>query len=168
MMEREGGANEWSVTHKSKFEVDKFGPVHLTQKVVQDPNNPNKTIPMPRPDLHLTGHTITPSTSCKFLGVHVDQKLDWKEQSAYALGKGEKYTAQMRRLAQKRCGVPGRLGCRLHNGVVLTKMLYAVEVWCSPILPPKPGHMKRQGSVGFATKLATVQWQSTLFISGAM
>jgi ribonuclease HI len=168
MMTRQAGAREWSQTHNSDFEIDKFALLHLSRKREPDPNRPRKTRPIPRPPLHLADHTILPSVSHKFLGVVLDQTLNFKEHANYALGKGEKYAAQLRRLAQKRRGVPSRLARNLHNGVVLTKMLYAAEVWCSPIREPEPGKKKKRGSVGFAAKLARVQRTSTIFITGAL
>ena len=126
------------------------------------------TVATLQPPLHLKDHIINPSASHKFLGVYLDQNLYFKEHANYTLGKGEKYAAQIRRLSQKRRGVPSLYVCKLHNGVVLTKMLYAVEVWCNPIREPEPGKKKKRGSVGFATKLAHVQRTSALFITGAL
>jgi hypothetical protein len=47
-------------------------------------------------------------------------------------------------------------------------MLYAAEVWCNPIRKLEPSKKKKQGSVGFTTKLACVQWTSALSITGAL
>jgi ribonuclease HI len=168
MMTRPNGATEWSTSHNSNFEVDKFALLHISRKLEPDPNRPGKQKPIARPPLHLENHTINPSPSHKFLGIILDQSLNFKEQANYALGKGEKYAAQLRRLAQKRRGVPGRLARNLHNAVVIPKMLYAAEVWCNPIRDPAPGKKKKRGSTAFATKLARVQRTSTTFITGAM
>jgi hypothetical protein len=56
----------------------------------------------------------------------------------------------------------------LHNGAAMTKMLYAIEVWCSPICEPAPGKKKKRGSISFTTKLAHVQCTSTIFTMGAL
>jgi len=168
MMTRQDGATDWSKTHNSNFEIDKFALIHLSRKREPDPDRPRKQRPIPRPPLHLEDHTISPSASHKFLGVYIDQNLNFKEHANYALGKGERYAAQIRRLSQKRRGVPSLYARKLHNSVVLTKMLYAAEVWCNPIRDPEPGKKKKRGSVGFATKLARVQRTSALFITGAL
>jgi len=102
MMTRQGGATEWSKTHNSDFEIDKFALLHMSRKLEPDPNRPRKQKPITRPPLHLTNHTIPPSTSHKFLGVFLDQSLSFKEHANYALGKGEKYAAQLRSLSQGR------------------------------------------------------------------
>jgi hypothetical protein len=39
MMTRQGGATEWSKTHNSNFEVDKFAFLHLSHKLKPDPNH---------------------------------------------------------------------------------------------------------------------------------
>ena len=168
MMTRQEGATAWSKAHNSNFKVDKFALLHLSRKLEPDPNHPGKQRPISRPPLHLADHTINPSPAHKFLGVILDQTLNFKEHVNYALGKGEKYAAQLRRLSQKQRGVPSRLARKLHNGVVMTKMLYAVEVWCSPIREPAPGKKKKRGSVSFATKLTRVQRTSTIFTTGAL
>ena len=168
MMTRPNGANEWSASHNSNFEIDKFALLHMSRKREPDPNRQGKQRPIPRPPLHLVNHTINLSTSHKFLGIFLDQSLNFKEHANYALGKGEKYAAQIRRLGQQRRGVPGRLARNLHNAVVIPKMLYAAEVWCNPIRNPLPGKKKKRGSTAFATKLARVQRTSTTFITGAM
>jgi hypothetical protein len=168
MMTGHNGATAWSTAHNSTFEIDKFALLHLSRKREPNPTRLGKQCPLSRPSLSLANHTINPSPSHKFLGVILDQNLNFKEHANYALGKGEKYAAQLRRLAQKRRGVPGRLARNLHNAVVLPKMLYAAEVWCNPIRNPAPGKKKKRGSTAFATKLARVQRTSTTFITGAM
>jgi hypothetical protein len=168
MMTRHNGATAWSDTHNSTFEIDKFALLHLSRKLEPDPNRPGKQRPLSRPPLSLANHTINPSPSHKFLSVILDQNLNFKEQANYTLGKGAKYAAQLRRLAQKHRGVPGRLARNLHNAVVMPKMLYAAEVWCTPIRDPAPGKKKKRGSTAIATKLAHVQRTSTIFITGAM
>jgi hypothetical protein len=168
MMTRRNGTANWSKTHNSNFKVDKFTLLHLSRKQEPDPTCPGKQRPIPRPPLTLANHTINPSTSHKFLGVFLDQTLNFKEQANYALGKGEKYAAQIRRLSQNRRSIPSLQVRRLHNSVVMTKMLYAAEVWCNPIRDPEPGKKNKRGSTAFTTKLARVQRTSTLFITGAL
>ena len=168
MMTRRRGANDWSKAHNSNYEIDKFALLHLSCKLEPDPHQPGKRRPIPRPALQLANHTIQPMPVHKFLGIILDQTLSFKEHANYALGKGERSAAQLRRLTQGRRGVPSHLARRLHNSVVMTKMLYAAEVWCSPICDPEPGKKRKRGSVSFANKLARVQHTTTMFITGAM
>ena len=82
MLERSGGAYEWSAKHNSKFETSKFGLIDFTMNRSKE-----------RPPMNIRGSIINPSSSHKFLGVLVDQELRWKEHSAYALAKGTGYVA---------------------------------------------------------------------------
>jgi hypothetical protein len=142
MMTCHNGATAWSTSHNSTFEIDKFAPLHLSRKLEPDPSHPRNQRPLSCPPLSLANNTINPS-SHKFLGVILNQNLNFKEHANYALGKGEKYAAQLCRLAQKQRGVPGQLAHNLHNAVVLPKMLYTAEVWCNPIHNPAPGKKKK-------------------------
>jgi hypothetical protein len=144
MITRPGGAIEWSTSHKSNFEIDKFGLLHMSRKTEPDPTRPGKRRPLTRPSLQLAEHTIKPSASHKFLGVYLDQALNFKEHANYALGKGERYAAQVRRLIQGRKGVPSYIAAKLYQSVTLKKTLYAAEIWCSPILDPLPGKKRNE------------------------
>ena len=66
---------------------------------VQDPDRPQKRIPVPRHNLILNGQTIKSSSSVKFLGIHIDRELRWREQIASAIGKGREWLRQCKRLA---------------------------------------------------------------------
>ncbi|KZP13869.1 hypothetical protein FIBSPDRAFT_752700, partial [Athelia psychrophila] len=81
--------------------------------------------------------------------------------------KAYKYRMAARRLSQGKRGVPGRLAAQLFSGVVVPKMLYAAEIWCSPIEASTPG-ATRKGSVGFAKKMAPIQRMAAIFVTGAM
>lgn len=167
MMNREGGANEWSRDHNSNFEVDKFALMDFTRKTIPDPTGQRKTIPTPRPDLVLNGHTIQPSSTHKFLGVIMDQKLSFNAHCLYACAKGEEFMAQAKRLTKPRRGVPGKCCRQILNGIVIPKMLYAADLWCAPITIGKEG-ARTKGSAGFAIKTGRIQRKATILITGAM
>ena len=90
MMTREGGASEWSRTHNSPLEYTKLVLIDFAHRS----SSKARTV------LHLSQRQIEPSTSTKYLGIIVDQSLRWKVQQAYAVGKGKKWAAQIRRLAR--------------------------------------------------------------------
>ncbi|KAG2742524.1 hypothetical protein P692DRAFT_20652403, partial [Suillus brevipes Sb2] len=119
MMEKPGGALEWSRKHNAEFELDKTALVCLSRKRIPDANNPGKTVPVPRPPITISGHTIHPSSSHKFLGVIIDQELRFKEQAASALAKGTKYTLACSRMTRMTKGIKGRWMRRLYEGVIL-------------------------------------------------
>ncbi|EJD40645.1 hypothetical protein AURDEDRAFT_43148, partial [Auricularia subglabra TFB-10046 SS5] len=104
--------------------------------------------------------------SFKFLGVHLDRHLNFKKHAAYAIKKGAQYVAQIRRVARTTKGVEGALIRRLYVAVAVPKMMYAADLWCTPIRDGVKG--RRAGSRGFAKQLATVQRAAALLITGAM
>jgi hypothetical protein len=86
MMGREGGVSEWSKDHNSPLEYSKLALIDFAHR------SSGKL----RTTLQLPQISIEPSSSTKYLGVMVDQNLNWKAQQAYAVGKGTKWVAQIR------------------------------------------------------------------------
>lgn len=82
----------------------------------------------------------------KFLGVLVDHKLLWREQTEYALDKGLKWLAVFRRLAKVKTGIPMRISQRLYLAVAIPRMLYAADVFLTPQHKVE-GATRRKGSV---------------------
>ena len=121
-----------------------------------------KTRLITRPTIDLPGQTILPSTSHKFLGVLLDQELRFKEQAAYALDKGTKWTEQYRRLAKGTKGISAKHMTVFYFTIALPKMLYAADLFLTT------GSKKTKGTVGFINKLARVHRQALLSITGAM
>jgi len=67
-MSREEGVSDWSKTHNSPLEYTKLVLIDFMHR------SSSKT----RPVLQLPQRQITPSSSTKYLGIVVDQYLDWK------------------------------------------------------------------------------------------
>jgi hypothetical protein len=128
MMERPGGALDWSKEHNAEFELDKTALLCLSRTRIPDPINPRKTIPAPRPPIIIQEHVIQPSASAKFLGVIIDENLNFKEHAARALAKGMKYTLACNRMIKPTKGIRGQLMKRLYEGVVIPKMQYAADI----------------------------------------
>lgn len=162
MYEREGGASEWAKLHASQFSHEKNQVTGFTRKTVNDPNNPKKKIPLPKPDLVLNGQIIPTVNAAKYLGVLVDSRLTFSEHALYALARGTSLAMQIRRLSRPSSGMPAHHTRQLYNTVVVPRMLYATEVFCADKLKiPK-------SNSGFLAKLSTVQRMLTLQITGAM
>lgn len=168
MMEKEGGALEWSKEHNAEFELDKTALICLSRKRIQDPADRHKTIPAPRPPIVLGDHTIQPSASSKFLGVIIDENLNFKEHAAHALAKGIKYTLACNRMIRPTKGIRGHLMKRLYEGVVIPKMLYAADIWCAGLVSKSRSKNNSRGARGFASQMARVQRMATLLITGGM
>ena len=179
MMERPGGAFEWADTHNCTFAVDKFALVGFTRRKVKvkarrrvrtreearkrgKPDKKFEYRALERLNIALRGTHICPSKSHKFLGIIIDQELNFKEHTASALAKGTKWVTQYRRLARPSKGVSSRYMRQFYTSVALPRMLYGVDIFLSP------PSCKGKGSKGIIEKLARVQRQAAIHITGAM
>ncbi|KAI6011380.1 hypothetical protein BKA83DRAFT_4467068 [Pisolithus microcarpus] len=107
MMEREGGAFEWSDNHNSQFEMNKFVLMDFTL------NRSKQRIP-----ITIRGTQIAPSPTHQFLGVQLDQELRWKAHTAYAIAKGMKHAIMLRWLSATTWGIPLKLMRQLYQAVI--------------------------------------------------
>lgn len=117
----------------------------------------------------LSGHTILPSSSHKFLGIIIDQELWFKEQAASALAKGTKYALACSQMTRTTKGIKGKWMRHLYEGVILPKMLYTADVWCAELI--SKGRSKKsegRGTRSFMSQLARVQRMAAIMIMGAM
>ncbi|KAG1806370.1 uncharacterized protein HD556DRAFT_1225119 [Suillus plorans] len=136
---------------------------------MQNPANPRKTVLALRPSITIYGHTIHPLHSHKFLGVIIDQELRFKEHAAHALMKGTTYIMACNRMVKVTKGIKGKLMHRLFKSVVLPKMMYVADVWCSGLVSKGNSHKSRgRGARGFASKMAQVQRIASTLITGGM
>ncbi|KAG1879044.1 hypothetical protein F4604DRAFT_1507954, partial [Suillus subluteus] len=121
------------------------------------------------PAITINEHTIQPSSSHKFLGVIIDQELRFKEQAASALAKGTKYMLACSRMIRMTKGIKGRWMRRLYEGVIIPKMLYAADVWCTGLVSKGKGKkFGGRGARSFSSQMARVQRMAALSITGAM
>ena len=162
IMTRDGGALEWSQKSKCRYALNKFGLMGFTRRREADHSGTKKTKPAMRPNINLPGQTIRLSASHKFLGVILDQELWFKEQGAYALDKGTKWTKQYRWLAKGINGISAKHMTTFYFTTALPKMLYAADLFLIP------GSKKTKGTAGYINKLARVHRQALLSITGAM
>jgi hypothetical protein len=133
-MNWEGGIMDWAASHNCSFGVEKFQLLDLSRKKMVDPERPRKRIPVARKTLVLNGQNIKSATTVKFLGLHIDRELRWKEQIAAAIGKRRGWLRQCSRLAKTSGGVSGRHMRKLYLVVVRPRMLYGANVFLGPAL----------------------------------
>ena len=81
IMTKEGGGLEWSTSHNSRFEANKSAIMHFTKKTTQDPDDIDRRIPLPNPELILQGQVVKQVLTYKYLGILIDSHLNWKEQA---------------------------------------------------------------------------------------
>ncbi|KAG1824556.1 uncharacterized protein BJ212DRAFT_1260835, partial [Suillus subaureus] len=168
MMEKPGGTLEWSHEHNAEFELDKTALICLSRKHTADKDNPGKSKPMHRPSITIGNHTINPSHSHKFLGIIIDKELRFKEHATYALAKGTKYMMTCQRMIRTTKGMKGRWMRKLYRGVIIPKMLYAADVWCTDLISKGRGKSGGRGARGFASQMVQVHRMATILITGAM
>jgi ribonuclease HI len=161
-MTRPGGAYSWAAKHDCQFAVEKFGLMGLTRRREKNPMKPSKTRPAARPPIKIGQHVVKPTPTHKFLGLIMDQELRFKEHVNYALKKGEAYISQYKRLTRPTKGVTAKHMRTYYLTVAVPKLLYAADVF----LTPATGRSK--GTKGSVNKLARIQRQAALDITGAL
>jgi hypothetical protein len=95
MMTRPGGMIEWSKLHNSSIEYSKLTLIDFAHHGIK------KTHTL----LTLPNVTIKPSQNAKYLGIVLDQNLNWAPQLAHACGKGSKWASQIKRLTRPPWGL---------------------------------------------------------------
>src|SRR5271168_4739184 len=166
MFRRPGGPQDWGRSHHSLCDLAKSGAIAATRKKLIDPNNPRKRIRQPPVVIRLDDqHLITTNPTQKYLGVIIDSELRFKEQAAYAIGKGTKWANQVQRIAKTSKGIKGGLARRLYYGVAVASTLYAVDVWGAPSFNRKDS---KKTSSGLVRKLDTIQRRAAIQATGAL
>ncbi len=147
----------WAKDSASSFDIAKYQLVHHTWRTgsVADQNR----------TMIVAGHTIKPKESAKYLGMHIDRRLNFKEHVEYAVGKGVKTAVALTRLANTKIGMPHKFVRRLFIGLVAPRMEYALPVWYNPV---KEGEGRRSGAVCIARKLSKPQRLACKVMAGGL
>ena len=139
MMERPGGAFEWSENHNSPFEMTKLALMNFSPRSLDDT------------PLTVNHHRLNRVTTVKavntyrFLGVMFDPKLKWKVQHERAAQSAEAWINLVRRLARTKSGVSAKGMRQLYMTVAAPKMTYAAEIWYTVPHKPTAVSVKRTG-----------------------
>ena len=157
IMTREGGVNEWSMTHNSLLELSKLALIDFTHRAAQ----------RECPVLLLPNIMVKPSESTKYLGIMVDQHLEWKVHQNYTIEKGSKWAVQIRRAMRLAWGIMPNYVRHLYIGVALPRILYGMDVWCS-VLQGNHSQTTERGTAKVLRKLASIQRTRALAITGAL
>jgi ribonuclease HI len=157
MMTRQEGIINWSKSHNSPLEYSKLALIDFA----------HQNSPKPRTLLHLPHRTIEPVTHAKYLGVIFDQNLKWNTQLAHVAEKGSKWAAQIKRAARPSWGITPKYARRLYISVAIPKILYAIDIWCTPPhgIETRPS---ARGSAIAVSQIAKVQRAGTLAITGGL
>ena len=159
-------ALNWSQTHHAEFELDMTALICATRLQIPDPQNKGKTTLTLRPPIVINDTIINPTSSCKFLGVIIDQELHFNAHAAYTIGKGTKYILACKRLTKPSKGICAQRMKKIYKGVAIPKLMYTSEVWATTHLKPGKGSKQnRWGARGFGKKIETVQCTAALAIT---
>ena len=156
MMTRQGGVASWSTSHNSPLEYSKLALIDFEHQNTKH-----------HPHLQLPQVTIKPITSTKYLGVIFDQNLRWTTQLANVVTKGTKWAAQIKRATRPLWGITPKYARRLYISAALPKILYAVDIWCTPLHDTEAGP-RTKGSVTVIKRLTTLQRAGTIAITGGL
>jgi hypothetical protein len=100
IMGRPEGVSVWAKNHNCEFGMEKFQLLDMSRKTTPHTLNPKKRILIPRRALILNNCRIPSKETAKFLGVIVDNKMNWKGQCAAALAKGQDWILQFGRITR--------------------------------------------------------------------
>ena len=162
MMERTGGAFEWSINHNSPFEMTKLALINFSPKTLDA---------TPLTITHTGTNQITTVkavASYRFLGVVFDPKLRWKAQHERAIRTAEAWINLVKRLAHTASGVSANGMRQLYLTVAAPRMTYAAEVWYTSPHKPTTASTKRTGSVKFTERVQSAQRRAVITLLGAM
>ena len=117
--------------------------------------------------LTLPNITVEPTDCTKYLGIMIDQHLEWKTQHKYAIEKGSKWAVQIRRITRPHWGITPKYARHLYMGVALPRILYGADVWCSIPQGNHPGATEK-GMARVQRKLTSIQRTGAIAITGTL
>lgn len=162
MMERTGGALEWSTSHNSPFEMTKLAMMNFSPKTLD-----TTPLTITHTGINRTT-TIKAVNSYRFLGVLFDPKLRWKAQHERAIRNAEMWINLVKRLARTASGVSASGMRQLYLTVAAPRMTYAAEIWYTIPHKPTTSSTKRTGSVKFTERVQSAQRRAVITLLRAM
>ena len=113
-------AQRWATTHASKFAPDKFQLTHFTR---------SRTRFDIEQEVETEWRNIMPKKTCKYLGVVMDRKLNWKSHIEKIRQKASKSVNALASLGSSTWGIRMSDMRKIYNGVVVPQMMYACSAW---------------------------------------
>ena len=113
-------AQRWAATHASKFAPEKFQLTHFTRARVRHDISES---------IDTTWCHIGPKPTCKYLGVTMDTKLQWKPHIEEIRRKVARTVNALGALGNSRWGVSMLDMRKIYRGVAVPQMMYGCSVW---------------------------------------
>jgi len=126
------GIFKWARDHNCKFGIKKFQLLNIMRRLTLNPLSPRKRIPTLRCTLILGDKCIPSKDTARFLGVIVNNKMNWKGQCAAALAKGQDWLVQFGRLTWTSWGIHASYIWQLYLSIAVPHMLYAADIFLTP------------------------------------
>ena len=115
-------AEDWRRKHGVQFETSKYVLIHFTR------NHRQAT----KTSITAGGVKVKPASEAKYLGVILDQKLNFKSHLQYITKKGTKAAMALSGIAKSNWGVQYQQSRQLFKAVIATRTDYAALVWHRP------------------------------------
>jgi hypothetical protein len=149
-------AEDWARKHGSVFATAKYTLVHFTR-------NPKVNTQHP---LRLPEITITPTPSCRYLGVQMDSKLDWRDHVQRIQQRANKRLTALSSLASSTWGANLVTLRQVYQAMILPQILYGCSTWYKsrPYRAPGKPHLNKSR---LAHALAPIQRRAAQIITGA-
>ena len=95
------------------------------------------------PEIKMNGQPIIPSKHTRYLGVEIDDELNWKQHISTKIDKCRNLMAIISANVRHTFGPKPRLVRWAYTGVVRPKLTYACQAWANKITPKQIKGMKR-------------------------
>jgi len=162
------GVFNWAKIDNCKFGMEKFQLLDASKKLIPNPLNPRRRIPQPQQTLTLGKQHIPLKETAQFLGVLVDNKLNWKVQCAATLAKGQDWLIQFRGLACASHGINTKYIWQLYLSIAVPHMLYTTGIFLTPQQNIGKRAKNSHNKQAAINKLASIQRRAAIMITGAM
>jgi ribonuclease HI len=146
-------AQTWAEKHASVFAPAKYQLTHYTRRQTFE-HQLNE-------QLNIGGATIIPRGKCKYLGLTIDTRLNWKPHMDQIQGKANKSIQALSSLAGSTWGIKLKDMRQIYQAVVLPQIFYACSAW-GVNKNTGDGHTK-----ALVTLLDSIQAKAARIIGGA-
>ena len=152
LTEAHAQAERWAAMHASVFAVKKYELTHFTKTPARFDTEHGIT---------LGGRYLSPSDSCRFLGVLLDQKLSGKTHVQQLQARATTTLAALSSIAGSTWGVP-TLGLRqIYRSIILPRILYCCSIWAIG------SQRSRSIEARLADTVEAIQYRAARIIAGA-
>ncbi|OQV10369.1 hypothetical protein CLAIMM_14382 [Cladophialophora immunda] len=146
-------AQKWARKHGSVFATSKYTLIHFARNSYVNTKHP----------LRLPDITITPVSSCRYLGLQIDNRLTWKDHVQRIQQKASQRLIALSSLASSTWGADLITLRHVYQAMLLPQLLYGCSAWYK-VRQSGRSH-KRQSRV--ARLLTSVQRRAAQIITGA-